>query len=465
MLREPLGKQPAYRHRPWLLAGCLIGTQAAGQDFELADDLFAEHASDAPVLEEASPPWLEDLTVQLSHQIVGHLNRNRQQTLFGPVQQARGLEVNRLDGDLRYQHLHDSGWLLRAGGRARLYLPGGYEHGNPDRPDHELRVEELYLQRSGRDHSLTIGRQTIVWGETVGNSVLDVINTTEYRDLTVIDLEDARRNQWLVNWDWFSEAGTLSTFVNLYPEFNPLPIAGSPLFPELPWRLPTPRRDNPLFEAGLRLQRSVPGSDFAVMAAWLYENEVSYAPPEAGQVNARPLLNDYLLLGFSGNRALGRLLLTLDLAYSRDVLAPHISTARTPAVTPGYRDADRLAASFGLEYALTTTRQFSVSVAAQRFDGSRLRDGSQLQLAEDGNTGNVLLRYSENLLNENLQLSVTAQRALDGELSLLNLGAAWRINDDWSLTGQMTLTRAKAASALPGLDEDVRLGTTLSVSF
>lgn len=456
------GNRPAYRRCLCLLAS-LLGTQALGQDFELSDDMFGDGTTDEYALDREPQSWLDDLTVELSHQMVGHLNRNRQPIPTGPIQQPRGLEVNRLTGDLRYEHLHDSGWLLQASGRARLYLPGGYEHDNTDRPDHELRLEEFYLQRSGREHSLTIGRQTIVWGETVGNSVLDIINTSEYRDLTVIDLEDARRNQWLVNWDWFSEAGTVSTFVNLYPEFNPLPVSGSPLYPEFPWRLPTVRRDRPLFETGIRLQRSIPGSDFAVMAAWLYENDVSYAPPDPGQANARPLLNDHLLLGFSGNRAMGRLLLTLDLAYSRDVLAPYITT--TPEPRPRYRDADRLAASFGLEYALTTTRQFSISVAAERFDGPRIREGGLLNLAEPGNSGNLLLRYSENLLNDNLQLSATAQRALDGELSLLNLGASWRINDDWSLTGQLILTRAEAGSPLPGLDEDVRLGTTLSLSF
>ncbi|MEX1197609.1 MAG: DUF1302 family protein [Pseudohongiellaceae bacterium] len=456
------GNRPGCRRCLCLLTA-LLGAPALAQDFELSDDLFRDGASEEQTREPTSRSWLDDLTIELNHQIVGHLNRNRHETPAGPVQQSRGLEVNRLGSDLRYQHLHDSGWLFRASGRARMYLPGGYEHDNTDRPDHELRLQELYLQRSGRYHSVTVGRQTIVWGETVGNSVLDVINTTEYRDLTVIDLEDARRNQWMVNWDWFSDAGTVSTFVNLYPQFNPLPIAGSPLFPDLPWRLPTVRRDTPLFETGIRLQRSVPGSDFAVMAAWLYENDVSYAPPEPGQVNARPLLNDHLLLGFSGNRAMGRLLLTLDLAYSRDVLAPHLTT--DPEPMPRYRQTDRLATSLGLEYALTTTRQLSISVAVERFEGPRTRDQARLRLAEDGNSGNLLLRYSESLLNENLQLSVTAQSSLHGEMSLLNLGAGWRINDDWSLSGQLILTRAEAGSPLPGLDEDVRLGTTVSVSF
>jgi hypothetical protein len=29
----------------------------------------------------------------------------------------------------------------------------------------------------------------VVWGENVGNSVLDVINTNEFRDLSIIDID------------------------------------------------------------------------------------------------------------------------------------------------------------------------------------------------------------------------------------------------------------------------------------
>ena len=41
-------------------------------------------------------------------------------------------------------------------------------------------------------------------------------------------------------WDYFDSANnsSLSTFVNLYPEFNPAPIRGSPLFFDPGFNLP-----------------------------------------------------------------------------------------------------------------------------------------------------------------------------------------------------------------------------------
>ena len=93
------------------------------------------------------------------------------------------------------------------------------------------------MQRTLGRHSLKFGRQTLVWGETVGNSVLDVINHTEYRDFSIIDIEDARLNQWMLVWDFFNNQSQLSGFLNLYPEFNPSPVEGSPLYFALPINL------------------------------------------------------------------------------------------------------------------------------------------------------------------------------------------------------------------------------------
>lgn len=438
------------------LACLLLPTPAVAQDFEIADDMFRRDTTN----EESHSP-LDNLTMDIRHVAMGHLNRHRETTGW----QHRGLEVHRMGAELRYEELRDSGWLVRASGRLRGYLPGGYEHDNGARPDHELWLDDLYLQRGTAEHTVTLGRQTVVWGNTIGNSVLDIINTTEYRDLTVIDREDARQRQWMVNWDWFHDSGTVSTFVNLYPEFNPLPVTGSPLEPELPWRLPTVRRDRPLFEAGTRWQRSFPGGDLALMAAWLYENDVSWRPPAPGQRNAEPLINDHLMLGMSGTRAIGRLLLTLDLAWSRDVLAPFDRASANRPLAPQYFPADRLAASAGLEYAITTTRQLSLSVAAERYIDPGVNDRTTLTSPASRTTGNLLLRFSESLRNDNLILSVTAQQALEGGLSLLNLGADWRASDHWTVAGQLVITRAAADSLWPGLDEDVRLGTTVTFSF
>lgn len=433
-------------------------------DFTIDDSAFGGSESFS---REEDGGALEHFTFRISQQSVGHLNRHGIEHPDGETgHQAHGLENNRLSVNLEYQNPIASGWLLQAGARHRFYLPGDYEYRVNDDLEQETWLNELFIQRSGESHSLTLGRQTVVWGETLANSVLDIVNTSEFRDLTVIDLEDARRNQWMLSWDWFTDAGTWSSFVNLYPEFDPLPVQGSPLFPDLPWRLSHFHRDEAMLEAGTRWSRSFSGSDVSVMAAYLYENQLHFLPPESGQRSAQPQVNDFLLLGFSANRAIGSLLLTLDVAFSDDVLADSLTAGPAlPVPRPGLVGKDRLGASLGLEYAMSNTEQFSFSVAAQRLLRTENNPPGETLTERDDITGNALMRYSNNMLNDELLLSATLQSNLDADLALLSLAADYQLNDRWSLTGELILTHASAEQALYSLDEDVRAGLTLSLEL
>ena len=439
-------------------------------DSAALDDMFAgadlfDTATDTP----------DHFRFQLSQQTVAHLSRHQYRTPAGDSDtQHRGLENNRLGLNIRYQNPFAVGWLLQGSAQLRAYLPGDYEHNNPSRDGWEWRLNELFLQRSGEQNSFSFGRQTIVWGETIGMSVLDVINTTEYRDLTIIDIEDARLNQWLAVWDHFGDSGNWSSFVNLYPEFDPVPVTGSPLFPEparinaQPLRLGSHDRDKELLEAGTRWNRTFTGSDVAVMAAWLYENTLRYTLPADGSNRAQTQVNNYALLGFTANRVINRLLLTFDLAYSHGLFTDVLN--RVPfdnggsAWMPALDTQNRLSMATGFEYGISATRQISLGIQAQRFIGMP-RDTESTQWLNRDTQGNALLRYSQSLRNEELILSATAQAALDGDELLLNLAAEHRLSDAWEIAGQIILTHTSDDSALYFLNRDVRAGLTVSWSF
>ena len=460
-LQEPSQQEPAV----------IDGSAIDGSFLDnLLDDAFGDGAFNADELFNTASMSPQHFRFQLSHQFSRHMNRANKKTSDGfEFQRKAGTETNRLGLNVRYQNPFASGWLLQGSAQIRAWLPEDYEHDSPGRDDAEWRINELFIQRSGSQHSFSFGRQTIVWGETVGNSVLDVINTTEYRDLSIIDIEDARLNQWLLIWDMFGDNGNWSSFVNLYPEFNPVPVTGSPLYPiplqvnNQPLRLGYHRRDNALFEAGTRWNRSFTGSDIAVMAAWLYENPIRYTLPGTGVgpdgfIRAISNVNDYGLLGFSANRAIGRVLLTLDVAYSHGIMSDSFNNLQLPGSgslpVPGFEKRNRLGASAGVEYAINPTQQISLSLAAEKDQGTDLNT-----------RGNVLMRYSSSLRNDELILSATMQSQLDGEAVLLFLGADYRLSDDWELTGQLVLTRADAHTPLFFLDQDVRAGFTLTWNF
>jgi hypothetical protein len=196
------------------------------------------------------------------------------------------------------------------------------------------------------------------------------------------------------------------------------------------------------------------------MAARLYENPIRYTLPElsAAGLNAVSNINDYDLLGVSVNRAIGRLLLTLDVAWSRGVLVDSINNLDLPGggsiPVPGFEKQNRLGMSAGMEYGITPTQQISLSVAAQRE-----------QAVGADTRGNILMRYSNNLRNDELVLSATMQSQLDGEAILLFLAADYRLTDDWEISGQLVLTRADAHTLLYFLNQDVRAGLTITWNF
>ena len=456
---------------PCFALGQATDEPAPADEFELDlgfdDDLFAG----AFVEEEAEQEsWLDDFTVRISQQVFGQINRHTVNLFPGfSFPREPVLENNRLGVNVRYQNLFSNGWVLQASAQTRVYWNEDYEyiaHGNEI--ETESRVNEFFVQRSFGAHSLKIGNQTVVWGETVGNSVLDVINIAEFRDFTIIDIEDARLNQFMLVWDYFSaNSGSFSTFVNLYPEFNPAPVRGSPLFFDPGFHMPDyDRNEDVLFEAGSQWRWSIERSDFAIMAAYLIENQLRWDPPAPGSLDGLAKKNDFLLAGFSANRAIGDVLLNFDLAYSHGILANSFSLPGTTGLSvPVDATRNQVGTSVGLEYAINNEQSLSVGVQAQQLlDANAGLPLDQQTLSEDI-FGNWLLRYSNTLRNGDLVLSATMYGDLEGDSLLGQVGVDYTIDDNWSISSQLLAISGNLPSPMVFFDQDVRLGATVSFSF
>ena len=427
------------------------------------DDAFFDASEDN------TPDWLAPFNFRLSQQILAQVNSHAVALASGgALDKPAKTENNRVSLLARYQNPFAAGWLIQASAQAKLYWPGDYEYrANDGNIDTEFRLNELFVQRSVNNNSLKFGAQTVVWGENIGNSVLDVINTSEYRDLSIIDIEDARLNQWLLVWDHFSGNRQVSSFVNLYPEFNPPPVRGSPFFFEPAFNLTDYRRDKALFEIGSQVRWSIAGSDISLMGAYLYENQLHYSAPSSGVGDAQSHANDYVLLGASANRAIGKLLLNLDIAYSHDVLA---DVRWTPAQTTAQPELMRvpmkkLGATVGLEYAIDNDQNIMIGLSSQTL----LNSGDALQagqtLIEDSSDGNALMRYSNSLRNGDALVAVTVQSALDAASLLASVSLNYTLTDNLAIMSQIIATRSDPDSALAVLDEDLRIGLTLTWSF
>jgi hypothetical protein len=437
------------------------------EELIFADDLFTDTFDIIEDIDSSS--WRDGLTIRLSQQISGQVNHHLVEPLPGYLLSKHGdLENNRFGINLRYQNAFALGWLLQGSWQARAYWPGDYEYtANNDNLDAEYRVNELFVQRSLDQQSLKLGRQTVVWGETVGNSVLDVINHTEYRDFGTIDIEDARLNQWMLVWDVFKDSGNWSSFINLYPEFNPQPVVGSPFYVPLPYELNDYNRgDKTLFEVGTQWSKSFEGSDIALMAAYLYENQLRYPQANPQPIDVVALANNFVLLGLSANRAIGKLLLSADIALSHGLLLDE----STLSGGGGFGLAsdikkDQIALSLGFEYGISNLQSLSVSIQAKRMLDERDGLADEQQLINKGVYGSWLVRYSNQVMNDNLGLSATLQGDLEGDTGLLFLGADYSVNDRWQVAGQIISIISKKNSPLAIFDQDLRLGLIVTYAF
>jgi hypothetical protein len=431
------------------------------------DGLFSDAFDDTEDDKEAS--WLDGFTVRLSQQMFWQVNNHSVEPLPGlRIPKDAELENNRLGLNFKYQNAFAPGWLLQSTGQARWYWKDDYEYqANNDNIDSEYRINELYLQRSFSQQSIKFGRQTVVWGETVGNSVLDVINHTEFRDFTIIDIEDARLNQWMLVWDVFGNDSQWSSFINLYPEFNPTAVPDSPFYANTGYNIGDYKRGSEtLFEVGTQWRKSFESSDISFMAAYLYENQLRYDYPMQGYGDAVAKKNDFILLGFSANRALGKLLLNLDLALSLGV-QPRESSF--PGITLADSGLDpqknQLGASLGFEYAISNDQSISLGVQANKVLNESSGLAPQQTTVSDRIFGSWLVRYRNARSNGNLVISSTLQGDLATDSLFVSLGLDYSINDHWAVAGQIISTTANQQTPMVLFDADVRLGATVTYSF
>ena len=415
-----------------------------------------------------NPPWLDAFTVRITHQLFGQINNHAIGLPTGRRYQKKSMiEHNRTGLNIRYSNAFAPNWLLQGSWQARVFWNQDYEYdANKKNIDTEYRINELFLQRTLGRHSLKFGRQTLVWGETVGNSVLDVINHTEYRDFSIIDIEDARLNQWMLVWDFFNNQSQLSGFLNLYPEFNPSPVEGSPLHFALPINLRyTQRNSNPIFEAGARWSKSYEKSDIAFMGAYLWENQLQYRSPTEELMESSGIKNDFYLLGFSTNYAWDRILLTLDISLNRGVFPDRSFFVITPLENTVNIKKDQVGISFGFEYGISATQDLSLSAKMEKI----LDEGDGLHanhaLIKRGIEGTWLLRYNSRPLDRNTTFSGTLQGDLDGNAMVVSLRSNYAFSDQIEIGCHMLYIAANRDSRMALFDRDLRLGASITYYF
>ncbi len=89
------------------------------------------------------------------------------------------------------------------------------------------KIREFYLQAVFDNFMIRGGRQIIVWGETDGGVINDVVSPRDRSEFIFIDLEDSRLGQYIASVDIYSDMGDFLFFVTGKPSSDEMPDSGT----------------------------------------------------------------------------------------------------------------------------------------------------------------------------------------------------------------------------------------------
>ena len=436
----------------------LLSDQAYIEDYVDGDSLDLEHFSEEIFdFEELDEDKEKAFVFTLSHQFLGQINSHNIDIGEGEqFRKNRTLENNRTKISLKVRDELAKNLYFQASWQGETYFKGDQIHEDSSNTA-TTRINEFFVQRSFKNSSLKLGRQSITWGKTLGNSVLDIINPIEFVDFSIIDIEDIRLNQSMMRFDMYSLDSSLSFFLTLDPQFDPLPPIGSIFYSTSLELFKKHQVDETLYEIGLNLSKDYQNSSFSLIAARLIDNQRRYD----FSADFSPVHRYFNLYGFAGEQSYRDFLFTIDIAYSQNKFENNMGLQGLIS-NPLMIDAksDYLGTSLGLEYG-SATNNYSVSISVEKEISSSIDTNTE----RDKSFGTWLMRYSKTFLSETLNGSISMQGDIDNQYLISSATGEYKITDDISLTTQIIIINGRLSSPLSFFDNDIRISSSVSWTF
>lgn len=277
-----------------------------------------------------------------------------------------------------------------------------------DRTNLELR--ELYYQtKIGKGLRITLGKQQIVWGETDGLKLLDVVNPQNFREFILDDFEDSRIPLWSLKNEFdIDDIGVQLVWIpdNTYhitQDFD-APFFTSNLFPKPPEGVSTvfkrPERPKRFFkdsDFGIKLSAFKKGWDISVNYFYYYEdlpafyNRLDLDNLSGPSIMITPKYKRQHLIGGTFNKVVGSSTLRGELAY---IFNQNFITI-DPNISNGVQTSNVYKLAFGIDYIKGEN-----VISVQLFSDIITNDISAYN--RDNFETNTSLKLSRDLMNDSL---------------------------------------------------------------
>jgi hypothetical protein len=260
-----------------------------------------------------------------------------------------------------------------------------------------------------------------------------------------------------MRFDMYSLDSSLSFFLTLDPQFDPLPPIGSIFYSTSLELFKKHQIDETLYEIGLNLSKDYQNSSFSLIAARLIDNQRRYD----FSADFSPVHRYFNLYGFAGEQSYRNFLFTIDIAYSQNKFENNMGLQGLIS-NPLMIDAksDYLGTSLGLEYG-SATNNYSVSISVEKEISSSIDTKTE----RDKSFGTWLMRYSKTFLSETLNGSISMQGDIDNQYLISSATGEYKITDDISLTTQIIIINGRLSSPLSFFDNDIRISSSVSWTF
>jgi hypothetical protein len=246
------------------------GEESFGFEEDAEDDAFDQDAAQQT----------EDKKPSLFASLLSTARLTLKHETFYKTTRPDGIKSNRTSLRLEYSRSIGPHFFVKLDTKQTLFW--GDDH-RAQAEDKEMTTEnftrEAFCQASFADTSIKAGVQILIWGESEGGAITDVISPRDYSEAFFISLEESRIGQPMILVDQFASFGDLSAFFIPDPEFNDYPEDDTAYdYDEFndPVRYREERSDAHNYEFGGRWKKTFGQSDVALMAASLIENDHIY---------------------------------------------------------------------------------------------------------------------------------------------------------------------------------------------
>ncbi|MBL4734107.1 MAG: hypothetical protein JKY18_01985 [Flavobacteriales bacterium] len=227
-----------------------------------------------------------------------------------------------------------------------------------------MELRELFLHaKVWKTLNLRIGKQQIVWGETDGLKLLDVINPQYFREFILDDFEDSRIPLWSVKAEF--PLRKLKVQLLWIPDqtYHVLIDPQAPYFPKSAFPEPPPgikttfgptEKPTDLLldsDAGIKLSALIKGWDITANYFYYYDdfpvfyNSLSFMDTGEPLITINPKYERHHLLGATFNKPIKFVTLRGEIGYTLDQNFPSID----PNAVMGVVQSDQLGSAIGLD--------------------------------------------------------------------------------------------------------------------